>query len=226
MTHRLRNSHTSSLFTLALFLCSCILFHSAQTALAAPFINEIHYDNNGTDIGEAIELAGLAGTDLSGWSIVLYNGLNGSAYESETLSGIIPDQQNGYGVLSFSVGGIQNGAPDGIALIDPSSMVIQFLSYEGAFVAADGPADGMTSTDIGVSEPGDTPLGYSLQLTGTGFEYADFVWCQPSPDSFGYINTGQTFETGSAPVPLPPSVLLLGSGLLGVTVSGRRFGKK
>ena len=40
----------------------------------APFINEIHYDNVGTDSGEAIEVAGPAGTDLTGWSLVLYNG--------------------------------------------------------------------------------------------------------------------------------------------------------
>ena len=38
------------------------------------FINEIHYDNAGTDSGEFVEIAGLAGTDVTGWSIVLYNG--------------------------------------------------------------------------------------------------------------------------------------------------------
>lgn len=34
------------------------------------FINEIHYDNAGTDTGEAIEIAGPAGTDLTGWRSV------------------------------------------------------------------------------------------------------------------------------------------------------------
>ena len=47
---------------------------AAQTTV---FINEIHYDNVGTDAGEAIEIAGPAGTDLTGWSVVLYNGSNG-----------------------------------------------------------------------------------------------------------------------------------------------------
>ena len=37
-------------------------------------VSEIHYDNDGTDTGEAIEIAGPAGTDLTGWSVVLYNG--------------------------------------------------------------------------------------------------------------------------------------------------------
>ena len=31
------------------------------------FINEIHYDNTGTDEGEAIEVACVVGTDLTGW---------------------------------------------------------------------------------------------------------------------------------------------------------------
>ena len=41
-----------------------------------PFINEFHYDNSGTDAGEAIEIAGPAGTNLTGWTLVLYNGTN------------------------------------------------------------------------------------------------------------------------------------------------------
>ncbi len=40
----------------------------------AVFINEFHYDNAGTDSGEFVEIAGAAGTDLTGWKVVLYNG--------------------------------------------------------------------------------------------------------------------------------------------------------
>jgi len=89
------------------------------------FINEIHYDNTGTDAGEAIEIAGPAGTDLTGWSIVLYNGSNGAVYDTDPLSGVIADQADGYGTVSISYpsNGIQNGAPDGIALVDASSAV-------------------------------------------------------------------------------------------------------
>jgi len=54
------------------------------------FINEIHYDNAGTDTGEAVEIAGPAGTDLSGWSVVLYNGANGLSYSTIPLTGPIP----------------------------------------------------------------------------------------------------------------------------------------
>ncbi|MBA3309516.1 MAG: hypothetical protein H0U28_05570, partial [Nocardioidaceae bacterium] len=38
------------------------------------FVNELHYDNAGTDAGEFIEIAGPAGADLTGWSLALYNG--------------------------------------------------------------------------------------------------------------------------------------------------------
>ncbi len=52
----------------------------------------------------------------------------------------------------FSRVGIQNGSPGRLALVDGSSNVVQFLSYEGSFTAVGGPADGMTSEEIGVIE--------------------------------------------------------------------------
>jgi 2',3'-cyclic-nucleotide 2'-phosphodiesterase (5'-nucleotidase family) len=170
---------------------------SSGSGTTTVFINEIHYDNAGTDTGEAIEIAGPAGTNLTGWRIELYNGNGGASYGTITLSGTITDAGRGYGTLSFSRAGIQNGGPDGIALVDDSGSVIQFLSYEGSFTAADGPAAGMVSTDIGVSETYTTPVGYSLQLSGTGTTYEEFTWQGAAADSFGSVNSGQTFGTGS-----------------------------
>ncbi|MEJ2563016.1 MAG: ExeM/NucH family extracellular endonuclease [Anaerolineales bacterium] len=177
----------------------------AQSAGTAIFINEIHYDNVSTDADEAVEIAGPAGTDLAGWSLVFYNGNGGAQYADLDLSGLILDEGDGYGALAFAQSGIQNGSPDGIALVDPGGAVIQFLSYEGSFTAVGGPADGLTSTDIGVSEPNDTPLGESLQLTGVGTIYEDFVWNAPAASSFGAINVGQSFGgTPPTPTPEPP----------------------
>jgi hypothetical protein len=47
--------------------------------------------------GEFVEIAGLAGTDVTGWSIVPYNGnpAQRSSYSSQRLNGVIGDQQNG-----------------------------------------------------------------------------------------------------------------------------------
>ena len=162
------------------------------------FINEIHYDNIGKDTGEAIEIAGSAGIDLSGWALALYNGRNGASYRTKSLSGIIPDQTNGFGTISFSFPrSIQNGAPDGIALV-ANGQVVQFLSYEGTITAVGGPADGMTSTDIRVAESGSTPMEFSLQLKGTGTASGDFFWSIPTQSSFGAVNAEQVFGTDAA----------------------------
>jgi len=189
-----------SILTLLTFL----FLSSAASAQTPVFINEIHYDNTGTDAGEAIEIAGPAGTDLTGWSIVLYNGSGGAVYDTDALSGTIPDHCNGFGVvvLSYPSNGIQNGPPDAIALVNASSAVVQFLSYEGTFTAVGGPANGMVSVDIGVSETGSEPLGQSLRLSGTGQFYEDFTWNSPTTSTFGACNTGQIFVSGDA----PPSV--------------------
>ncbi|MCO6486349.1 MAG: hypothetical protein J5I41_11305, partial [Saprospiraceae bacterium] len=157
------------------------------------FINELHYDNTGADVDEFVEVAGTAGQDLTGYSIVWYNGSNGASYGTTNLAGILPDEGMGTGALAFYFAGIQNGAPDGLALVDPSNTVLQFLSYEGAFLATDGPANGIMSTDIGVLEVGNEPIGLSLQLIGTGSDYPDFFWTGPDTQSPGALNDGQEF---------------------------------
>jgi predicted extracellular nuclease/2',3'-cyclic-nucleotide 2'-phosphodiesterase (5'-nucleotidase family) len=171
------------------------------------WINEFHYDNEGTDVGEFIEIAGPAGTDLTGWTIVLYNGANGQSYNTASLDGVtLTGVVNGVGFwsVSYPVNGIQNGAPDGIALVDNTGAVVEFLSYEGSFTAVDGPALGLTSTDIGAAEGVATPVGFSLQRTGDGRTAADFTgWSDPAPQTRDAVNTGQTVapeDTGGTPV--------------------------
>jgi hypothetical protein len=200
----------ASVFNLALTL------GLAPSAGASVFMNEIHYDNAGGDTNEGIEVAGPGGENLLDWSIVLYNGSDGSSYTAFDLGGSIPNQQNGFGTLFFSIPGMQNG-PDGMALVDHADSVIQFLSYEGAFLATDGPASGFWSHDIGVTEDSGTLATESLQLFGNGRQYEDFSW---GPDPIGHtrgeINTGQSF------VPIPGAVWLLGSGLLGLVAVRNR----
>jgi uncharacterized protein len=180
------------------------------------WINEFHYDNTGTDAGESIEIAGPSCTDLTGWSIVLYNGANGQTYGTSLLSGAIPDQSGGYGtvVVTYPSNGIQNGSPDGIALVGPSE-VVQFLSYEGTFTATNGPAAGQDSTDIGVAQSGSEPVGSSLQLSGSGTTYGDFTWAEiEGSNTSGQPNAGQSFEgvppEGGCPDPPPPPTLTCG----------------
>ena len=193
------------LLVAALSLALVIGFVPASPTRAAPtpiFINEIHYDNAGGDTGEAVEVAGPAGTNLAGYSLVAYNGSNSAAYSSMNLIGTLEDQEGGLGTAAFSISGLQNGAPDGIALVGPGDALIQFLSYEGTFTGAGGAADGVLSTDIGVSESGSGPVGESLQLTGVGTTYEDFTWAGSAASSFGAPNTGvgQVFGDGPPPV--------------------------
>ena len=163
-----------------------------------PFINEIHYDNDGGDINELVEIAGSANTDLSGYTLVFYNGNGGSDYATESLSGVIPNlNDSGFGVLAFEKSGIQNGSPDGIALVGPDGTVIQFLSYEGELTATSGAANGLTSIDIGVSETTSTEVGLSLQLGGEGRQYSDFTWNAPASATAGAVNLTQVFGTSS-----------------------------
>src|SRR3954466_12001854 len=73
--------------------------------------SELHYDNVGTDVGEAVEISGPAGMDVTGWSVVLYNGNGGASYNTQTLSGPIPATcgTRGVIVLTYPANGIQNG---------------------------------------------------------------------------------------------------------------------
>jgi len=158
------------------------------------WINEIHYDNSGTDTLEGVEIAGVTGTDLSGWTIYSYSGADGLIYSQTSLNGIIPNESNGIGAMWFGILGLQNGSPDGLVLHDGTS-VVMFISYEGTFTANDSVAVGMTSTDIGVSQSPNEDIDQTLQLTGSGLSYSDFTWSVQSNRSDGNLNDGQNINT-------------------------------
>ena len=162
------------------------------------WINEFHYDNAGSDTGEFVEVvvADTVATAPAGIEVVLYNGSNGESYQTHVLDTFTATPVPGFTIYDKAIAGIQNGGPDGIALIDDGN-VVQFLSYEGAFTAADGPASGIASTDIGVSELS-VPVGESLQLSGSGSSYTDFTWAAPAAETPGAVNNSQTLST---PVP-------------------------
>lgn len=172
----------------------CLLFFSQFSSALPQYINEFHYDNSGPDQFEYVEIAGIAGSDLSGWRLDFYNGTNGKIYSSWTLSGVIDDESSGFGALSFSgSGGLQNGPNDGIALVDDLGLLVQFISYEGSLTGTEGAALGVTSQDVGLAEGGSVPVGQSLQLTGLGVDSEDFSWTS-AQSSFGDLNDGQRYN--------------------------------
>jgi hypothetical protein len=118
-------------------------------------INEVDYDNVGTDSAEFIEIYNPSGTDvdLTGIEIVLVNGANSQPYGSVDLTDAMVLPAGGYLVVAgpsvtvpmsalaldpgWSTDQIQNGSPDGLALIDTTSnTVLDALSYEGSITAA------------------------------------------------------------------------------------------
>ncbi|KQY50340.1 endonuclease [Lysobacter sp. Root494] len=177
-------------------------------ASAEVFINEVHYDNSGSDTGERIEVVATAGETLSSYRLYLYNGSTPSAatyYDNDLLpAGSLVSCGGGVRIatLGYAANGIQNGANDGIALVNASGQVVQFLSYEGAITASNGPAAGRTSSNLPVSE-NESPANTSLQLGGSGTGYASFTWRASATQTFGACNNSQTF---SSPNPAPTVV--------------------
>jgi hypothetical protein len=121
-------------------------------------INEIDYDQPGTDYGEFIEIHNGTSEDrpLAGVALILVNGLSSFEYARVELADAGPSLPAGEylvvgtsdvlttlppGTLSVtfpsSSNNIQNGAPDGIALFDTSATaLLDAISYEGSITAA------------------------------------------------------------------------------------------
>ncbi|MFP4845195.1 T9SS type A sorting domain-containing protein [Winogradskyella sp. PE311] len=187
---------------LAILLISSFGF--SQTSADA-WINEIHYDNNGGDVNEGVEIVvtDIITYPLANWYIQPYSGDSGGVQVGGENYYTTPDNQsivNGFTIASINFS-LQNGEPEGMALIyddgSTNGIVVQFLSYDGTFVATNGEAIGLTTTDIGVSEPSNTPVDQSLQLSGTGSQYSDFTWQSPATQTRGLINNGQTFSSNT-----------------------------
>ena len=193
-------SKWSLLAVLAMVFAMVPLTAASAAPATGVFLSELHYDNSGTDVGEFFEVTGDKDGDLTGWSVVLYNGNNGEVYDTIDITSTIPDEDGSQGAVAFVLpaNGIQNGVPDGLALVDDGGAVIEFLSYEGTLTAVDGPANGTTSIDIGVEEGSGTAIGESLQLVSG-------VWTGPAAESPGLLNGGTPPPPPPPPPPGPPA---------------------
>lgn len=102
--------------------------------------------------------------------------------------------------------------------------VFDFISYEGSLIATEGPANSLTSIDIGLAELPESALGLSLQRQGNGTLSDDFNWALDTA-SFGGINNGQEFQLSPVPVPLPASLWLFSSACI-FLLGKQRFAKR
>lgn len=151
-------------------------------------------------VGEFVEVAQKVGMPLNcGFELVFYNGATGLEYASYDFMDVGEQGNSPPSPISFRVfqGGsnfLQNGAPDGIAIVDNFGYVIEFLSYEGEFLARDGPAKGLTSVELLVDQEPAPAFGSSISRIGTGCAAADFEFTVNMPRSLGDQNEDQVFE--------------------------------
>ena len=184
----------------------------ASSVNAKVFINEIHYDNAGDDTNEGIEIVATEGESLTGYKIYLYNGSTPAKATVYSTSSVPAGTQSACGStvrfahITYPTNTLQNGSNDGVAFVDATGKVLQFLSYEGKITASGGPAAGMTSTDIGVAETNSTAVGTSLQLKGSG---SNFSWANSASHTVGKCNHAQSISGGTTPPPTDPAPTII-----------------
>jgi len=220
----------------ASILGGCMILSAAATAThAAVVINEIDYDQPGSDIAEFIELfnPGSDQVSLDGYMLELVNGNSGNTYRSLDLAGLTI-AANGYLVLCgdtlavancnidiTSSSWIQNGGSNGdaIALLSGGT-VVDSLVYEGigsslgslaegnSFTIADSNSINMSIARIPNGQDGNDNAG-------------DFDSACLTPGSANTRGSGDC-SVSVNPVPVPAAVWLFGSGLVGLFGVSRR----
>lgn len=95
-------------------------------------INEVDYDQVGTDANGFVEITntGGAAADLANVDLVAVNGGDSTDYDRVALTGTLTPGAH----LDVAIE-LQNGAPDGLALLDGATL-LDALSYEGGITAA------------------------------------------------------------------------------------------
>lgn len=170
-------------------------------------VNEIDYDQPGSDSGEFLEIKNVsAGTiDLSAYTVVLVNGSNGTIYQTVALPAV--DLAAGaYYVLCENAAdvancnldiltSIQNGGPDAVA-ITAGATIIDTVSYEGDTIAPYTETTGVGLIDIG----------------STGFEFSGISRFEDGVDTDNNaadfsprcITPGATNTAANSACPPPP----------------------
>ena len=192
----------------ALLLSAALLAAAAPPPRAAAVqLSEVLYDASGTDNGKVfVELWGLPGTSLDGYTLEGVNGGDGAVGPTLTLSGAIPS--DGFFVVSDTDGtatqvansdlvlnfDFQNG-PDSVVLRNQIGQVLDALGY-GVF----GPTDVFAGE--GNAAPGATN-GQSLARLFANRDTNDNL------ADFGVLDT-PTPGSGPLAAPEPALVVLLG----------------
>jgi len=199
---------------------------------AAIVINEIDYDQPGSDTAEFIEIynSGSASVSLDSFSIDLINGNNGSSYRIIDLTGFSINA-SGYFVIcgdasqvvncdySFTASSswLQNGAPDAVALLENDN-IIDSLAYEGSLSPyTEGDALDLADSNADI---------FSLSRLQDGIDsdnnLLDFQQGCITPGSANIAGIGDCSTPRVSAVPVPAAAWLFGSGIIGLAGFARR----
>jgi len=199
---------------------------------AAVIINEIDYDQPGTDTAEFIELfnSGTSDISLDNYSVDLINGSNSSPYRSIDLSGLNINA-SGYFVIcgdatlvancdySFTAtsGWMQNGAPDAVALYETGNL-LDSLSYEGAIQPyQEGSVLTFADSNTDIASLSRIPNGLDGDDNGLDFQSGCIT-----PGTANIAGLGDCSVSQVSAVPVPAAAWLFASGMLGMVGFARR----
>ena len=212
-----------------------VLSGVAASTQAAVIINEIDYDQPGSDAAEFVELFNpdINPISLDGYTLDLLNGTSGNAYKSFDLTGLTISA-NGYLVIcgntlsvancnidTASTSWIQNGGSDGDAVaLFLNGSVVDAIAYEGigGYLGDYAEGNSFTSADS-------NSIHMSIARLPNGFDSdynaGDFSSACITPGSANISGTGDC-SVSVNPVPLPAAVWLFGTGLMGLIGIGRK----
>ncbi len=194
---------TSSTLTATLGASSAQASIAIQAGSPKVVINEVDYDQPGTDSAEFVELynAGTVPVSLSGFTLYFVNGSNNSVYRTVDLGPAGSLDAGQYLVVGASsvvstvpsaalvidagavTDSIQNGAPDGIAVVDTNTnTLVDALSYEGAMTAV--PLTGLGTVSLvegtvlatNTADNNSTPASLCRMPNGSDTDDANTDW--------------------------------------------------
>jgi hypothetical protein len=158
-----------------LFVILAVLLVAGPARAQPLLINEVDYDQIGTDNDEFLEIlnASASNVNLADYTLYFVNGSGNTVYLTIPLApaGIIGPGQYlvicsnsvtpapGALIIRFATASnnIQNGAPDGIALVNTATnSLVDSLSYEGAMTAVTLPGVGLVTLVHGTAIPAAT----------------------------------------------------------------------